>query len=292
MDRYLDYYRFYLESLYSSIHTRKQYWIDANQFVKFMTSMNFTFNDDLRGIMKNYRNELLKKYNAIASVNRKLSSLKVFFSFLMDRNIIRTIPEDILQPFNVEKNELVTLTTKQMDRLLNTSFNLFQTSVEQPYKWVALRNFCIVLVIAKLGIKPSEVVRMKWSHFGEDEVKIIQSKGYREMEISDSVIRWLHVFKEETVENMNVESNFIWLGIGNKKSDPITVKTIERIFQSLSKQVGFYVNATMLRYYVMDDEWSSTHEDHLNELYKQFGYVRRSVLNDRVQRFPQNDSKK
>lgn len=285
LELYLEYYRSYLVSLYSSPHTRKQYWIDANQLVKFIANMNFSIENDLKDILKNYKNELLNKYNSIASVNRKLYSLKVFLSFLKDRNVIHFIPEDILQPINMEKNELVTLTNNQVKQLLNTSFSLYQSTNDQPYKWVALRNFCIVLVIAKLGLKPSEVVRMKWSHFGKDVVKIIQSKDFRKIEVSQSELKWLQTFKEKTVEINDIESDFIWLGIGNKKNEPITVKTIERIFQSLSKKVGFYVNATMLRYYVLENEWSSSQEEHLSELYKQFGYVRKSVLQERINRF-------
>lgn len=285
LEQYLDYYRFYLESLYSSPHTRKQYWIDANQLVKYLSNTNGNIQTELKDILNNYRNELLKNYNSIASVNRKLYSLKVFLSFLQDRNVIRFIPEDILQPIDIEKKELKTLTYNQFNQLLNTSLSLYESTSDQPYKWVALRNFCIVLVIAKLGLKPSEVVRMKWSHFGKGEVKIIQSKGFREIEVSDSLLKWLQIYKEETIEINNIENDYVWLGIGNKKNEPITVKTIERIFQSLSNNVGFYVNATMLRYYVLENEWSGSQEEHLSELYKQFGYVRKSVLKERINRF-------
>ncbi|CAM5301236.1 Integrase OS=Lysinibacillus sphaericus OX=1421 GN=LS41612_12010 PE=4 SV=1 [Lysinibacillus sphaericus] len=63
----------------------------------------------------------------------------------------------------------------------------------------------------------------------------------------------------------------------------ITTKTIERIFQTLSKDIGTNVRATDVRYTVLQRALQS--EETVENIQQKMGYVRKWVLTERGERF-------
>lgn len=286
MIQQVDYYKTYLESLKKSPHTIKQYCIDAEQFLKFINDNDVSLDNDLKKFISFYKEHLLKTYNSVASINRKLSSLKFFLSYLKDRDIIDTYPVELLKPVNSSLSTFKILTTNQLEKVLNYWLHLYKHSEEAEYKWLALRNFCIVNIILELGLKPFEVVAMRWSHMDDHYITIIQRSKNRKLPLSESQMAWLSLLKIETENCFPFYKNidYIWIGLGNKQYEPITVKTIERIFQTISKNVGFKVTATMLRYTTIHHHVQQGYNEQLKQIYERFGYARKSVLVDRIKR--------
>ena len=163
----------------------------------------------------------------------------------------------------------------------------YEIAQTEEHQWLALRNADIIFVIAELGIKPAELVKMEWKHWNEDtnELVILSMKKFRTLNISLKLSQLLERYKEETRQFLSnsEHSPFVWLGIGNKKGEPITVKTIERIFLVMSQKLHYKVTATNLRYYVI--QLKSQQTEALDELVEQFGYARKGVLTERQQRF-------
>lgn len=286
MKQQVAYYKTYLESLKKSPHTIKQYCIDTEQFIKFLQENHIPLNNEINSCLPSYKEYLVNTYNSPASINRKLSSLKHFLYYLKDRNIIDTFPVELLQPVHRQLTKFDTLTSKQVEEVLNYWLQIYQLSGNPEYRWLALRNFCIVNLIVELGLKPSEVVAMKWSHIHEKDITIIDQRKNRKIVLSDSQIAWLALLKEEThqffprCENID----YIWLGLGNQQYEPITVKTIERVFQAISKGLGFTVTATKLRYTSIHHNVQQVYNVQLKQIYERFGYARKSVLVDRIKR--------
>lgn len=280
----INFYQAYLESLNKSPHTIKQYCIDSEQFLKFLAEKNISLNSDCTKLVKDYIAYLLEKYESITSVNRKISSLKNFLNFLHMRNLIQVVPVDELKPLKANENKIAMLPSDELRKVLRVWFDVHSTTEDEEFKWIALRNFCIVRLVAELSLKPAEVVKMKWSHIQNRNISIITRKKARKLDISSTMLDWLAFYKKET-ENLFPESvgvDFIWLGVGNRRNHPITEKTIERIFQFVSKQLGKKVTATTIRYSTIHEEVLKTSDI---EVYKQFGYARNSVLQERLRRF-------
>lgn len=287
MDQYVVSYRNHLESINKSPHTIKQYGIDTAQFLDFMQKNNWTFETPIVEIVEAYNKVLEENYASLASINRKRASLKHFLKFLWMRKLIQEVPEDLLKPTKQQKESLKLLTEHQVNEILNYWLEVSASAQDSELKWLALRNFCIVNVMVELGLKPSETTRMKWSHINKNEITILQRKRARKLDLSTSLLRWLMAFRKETeiLLAASQTAEYVWLGLGNKQNDPITVKTIERIYQSLSKGLGFKVTATSLRYTLMNSEVKNLHTQQLSELYQRYGYARKSVLVDRINRF-------
>ncbi|WP_234417380.1 site-specific integrase [Lysinibacillus sp. 2017] len=282
LNNYVKAFGTYLQSLNKSHYTIKQYTLDAKQFASIIEEQQ-----TLDVALQHYVKIIKETYTPSNSINRKFASVRHFLGFLQLRGVIHTYHTEILQPLPKEEKKLPVLTEKQLFQTISFWPKKYETALNEEDEWLALRNTTIVFVIAELGIKPAELVRMEWRHLhiDENEVTIVSTKTFRILKVSTKLIELLKRYKEGTQKFMPLvlEASHIWLGVGNKKGEPITVKTIERIFKAMSMQLEFKVTATNIRYYAIHRELNDT--DETNELYEQFGYARKGVLTERQQRF-------
>ncbi|PYF05714.1 tyrosine-type recombinase/integrase [Ureibacillus chungkukjangi] len=286
MDDIVTYYKAYLQSINKSQNTIKQYGIDTQQFINFMKDHLFTFDDSIVKLIENYNLYLAEAFSSVASINRKKASLHHFLTFLRQRERINELPDNLLKPIKKEKLTIHTLSTNQIKSVSNYWMEVFEATVGLDHKWIALRNFCIVNIMLEIGLKPSEVVNMKWGHMEENEITIIHGKRIRKLFLSTANLIWLRVYRKQTEMLLpnSKEAEFVWLGLGNKQNEPITVKTIERIFQKLTDNLGFKVTATTLRYTLIDTDIKKEHGEQLEDLFARYGYSRKSVLQERLDR--------
>ncbi|WP_107839765.1 tyrosine-type recombinase/integrase [Metasolibacillus meyeri] len=285
---YVARFKAFLVSQSKSNYTVKQYSLDSAQFVKFMKEQNCEML--MVETIQAYKEWLQQHYSSIQSVNRKLASLKSFIHFLQAREVIPLLPDDLFSPIAIEKNELKTLSIGQMRQALHIWLISYEAAEEQDIRWMALRNYTIMRVIAELGIKSSEVVRMKWSHVHQDVIRILSKRSYRDLPLPQALLDVLQFYKEETMKQFTVaqEVDDIWLGLGNKQGEPITVKTIERLFSYVSQQVGFSVTTTNVRYTAIQQDLDK--ELHATEdLYEKYGYARKGVLQERATRMEKSE---
>lgn len=271
-----------------SANTKKNYIIDIEQFLDFVEENELSFENSLEKLIKEYVQLLSSKFSQ-STVNRKIISLNNFLIYLNKREVIEQIPKHILKPIDVTKSEIKLINNKQMEHILSFWQLKYHSSTDQEYQWIALRNHCIVLIIAELGLKPVEVVEMQWNHFEGNKVEIKKNKKYRKLEVSSNLLSLLYIYKKET-EKIFVQYNpsgYIWLGLGNKVNEGISVKTIERIFQQISKELGVKVTATAIRYAKIHQKIQEKEisKEKIDELYASFGYARKSVLTDVANRF-------
>lgn len=266
-----------------SNYTVKQYSLDSAQFVNFMKEQQYEILTV--EVVQAYRQWLLEHYSSLQSVNRKLASLKSFVHFLQARDVIPTLADDLFSPIPFEKKELQTLSPFQMRKALHVWLISYETAEEDEIRWMALRNYTIMRVIATLGIKSSEVVRMKWSHIHEGFVRILSKRSYRDLPLPQALLDVLQFYKEETSKRFAIaqDVDYIWLGLGNKQGDPITIKTIERLFAYVSQQVGFAVTTTNMRYTAIQQDMKKEQQE-LEDLYEKYGYARKGVLQERATR--------
>ncbi|MER1958402.1 MAG: recombinase XerD [Solibacillus sp.] len=275
----------YLKSLNRSVHTVKQYTIDANQFASITKN-----SADLNEALQRYTSEIQETYTSVNSINRKYAAIRQFLGFLQTRGVIGVYDSLLLQKLAKEQTALNVLTTKQLKQALHFWPHQFDIALHEEHAWLALRNTAITYTIAELAIKPAELVRMQWKHVDEEtnELTVISSKSYRILLLSKELIALLQRYKEHTHAFMPLteHSPFVWLGVGNKLGEPISVKTIERIFKAMSEQLGIKVTATNLRYQAILKEINESEDE---QLFRQFGYARKWVLDERGQRFPKNN---
>ncbi|KYG91855.1 hypothetical protein A0U40_02645 [[Bacillus] sp. KCTC 13219] len=280
---YIPRFKAFLAGQSKSNFTVKQYSLDCAQFVKFMKEQKYEIISV--EVIEAYRQWLQLHYTSIQSVNRKLASLKSFIHFLQAREVIPLFADDLFSPLPFEKKELQTLSARQIRQALHVWLTSYETAEQKDISWMALRNYTIMRVIAEFGIKSSEIVRMKWSHVHNDFIRILTKRSYRDLPLQPALLDVLQFYKEETLKQLPIgqEVDYIWLGLGNKLGEPITVKTIERLFSYVSQQVGFSVTTTNVRYTAIKQDMDNTLQD-IEDLYEKYGYARKGVLQERAAR--------
>lgn len=269
-------YKAHLQTMGKSSYTVKQYALDAKQFADLYKEDELVNDLLIRYI------EFLKEQYTVNSINRKLAVVRSFLVFLYMRQEVDVYNEALLKPMMKEPIQLSVLSTRQVEQALSVWPSCQFSADTDENEWLAIRNGAITELIAELGLKPAEVVKMQWKHidFDKNMLTVLASKAYRTIAFSPKLHAVLTHYKEKTAifYPALAESEFSWISVGNVKGQPVTVKTIERIFQFISRNVGFKVTATNLRYATIQQ--LADKED----LYKQLGYARKGVLLERQQR--------
>lgn len=279
----VDHFRVHLININKSTHTVKQYTLDCQQFVKYAEEYALDVFEKPIEVITAYKEHLLKKFDAKTSVNRKIASLRSFLQFLQLRGFELIVPDTLLQPVKSAKNELQLLTETQLKEANQVWFRVYEHVQEDELRWIALRNFSIVQTISQLGIKPAEVVRMKWNHIEGNQIRIKSSRSHRVLSLPPALKDLLQQYKQETITFLpiSINTDFMWLGVGNKQGEAISVKTVERIFKHISDQLGIKVTCTNVRYAVIEREQELSDSNEDMELYKKLGYARKGVLKER-----------
>lgn len=284
MEKLLFHFNHYVTQHSNSIHTQKQYRLDMNHFIK---KMNVTAIEQFEQAVLSYKNMLEKERYSISTINRKLASLKKFLHFLQtmgNTQFTHLLSAEELKPDSIDLGELESLTSHQLKLVLQFWQMKGQRALTKEHQWLAKRNEVIVHFIKETAIKPAELVRIQWLNIEHELAQITGTRSGRTVTISPKLQQSLKDYLEETRIFMpdSEASPYVWLGVRNKRGKPITTKTIERVFASMSKELNFQVTATMLRYYSISEMDATQMQKNTEE----YGYARKSVLTERQNRMP------
>lgn len=269
MEQYFTGYAQFLQNISKSPHTVKQYVLDAKHFLAFWQEHE---KEEFTKILKLYRVYLQEKYTA-SSMNRKLAGTRKFVHFMYDRNYIQSFNEALFEPIETKEVSLNYLTNPQVNQIKQTLNNLQENATDEEQQFLAARHKAMFALFLTTGIKPFEAIRMKWEHIKGNQLTVLHNESYRRVDVLKSVHKSLYDLKKKN-DRLFGENDFVWLGLGNKRGEPITEKTIERFFAMLSSYVGFKVTATMCRYTFMrqaDDD-----------IFEKTGYTRKDNMKERL----------
>ena len=138
-----------------SVHTLKSYSTDLEQFIQFLSSefqvntvkdVNFQF-------VRSWIARLLSNNISARSVNRKITTLKTYFRFLLQENMIKQSPmQKIISP-KTSKKLPVFVEEIKMDELLN--------EIDFGEGFLAQRDRLILELFYFTGIRLSELINLR-----------------------------------------------------------------------------------------------------------------------------------
>lgn len=163
-ESFLKYLKF--EKRYSN-HTLSSYETDLDQYIDFCMKQN-DFNKDINTnhyLIRKWIVELIENGLSTRTVNRKISSLKSYYKFLIRNNHVQINPMDkVLQPkFNKSLPHFVE--EKQMDLLLDR--------VDFDDTMSGQRDKLIIEVLYSTGIRLNELINIKLKDFDEHKSTIL-----------------------------------------------------------------------------------------------------------------------
>lgn len=117
---YIDDYEKYLESKGTAVGTRSAYLSDVEDFAKYLDSLDKPLEKAKSEDFKTYVSFLLENGRSTATVNRRISSVRSFYDYLIQRNVLKQNPCAGSKAEKVEEKDIVYLTEEQVNKLIES----------------------------------------------------------------------------------------------------------------------------------------------------------------------------
>lgn len=207
-------------------NTVESYLLDLMSFLKwFNNDVRITTKEDILNYISFLRGNLNEK-----SINRHISSLKSFYSYLADMNYISINPLEDISILKVKKTLPKYLSTEEVDKLLNIKLN---TAFDY-------RNKAMLEVIYGTGLRVSELVKLEYSNIDfENSIIRVKGKGKKDRivplgEIASYYLKiYINDYRSKLLNKNNYNEIFL-----NNHGKPITRQGFNFILENIRRETG------------------------------------------------------
>lgn len=236
VDEFIKYLK--IERNYSN-YTIKNYELDINDFISFCDENNLNiYKVEYTDIKKYLINMYNKKYKA-TSISRKISSLRAFYKYLYDKELVdKNIFKYIAIP-KKEKRLPKYITSTDVDEIFNIP------DISTP---IGQRNRLILELLYGTGIRVSELCNIKIEdiNFEERSIKIF-GKGSKERIVlygkhCEEILN-KYIYDGRKIL-LNGKSNTYLIVGAYKKDKPISTRSIELIIDDIINKAALNKKVT------------------------------------------------
>lgn len=207
-------------------NTIESYILDLISFLKwYKNDIKYTNKEDILRYISFLRNNLNER-----TVNRHISSLKSFYSYLLDNNYISINPLEEVNSIKVKKVLPKYLSEEEVDKLLNIKLN-------NAFDY---RNKAMLEVIYGTGLRVSELVKLEYSNVDfENSLIRVKGKGKKDRiiplgEIASYYLKiYINDYRSKLLNKNNYNEIFL-----NNHGKPITRQGFNYILENIRKESG------------------------------------------------------
>ncbi|MEL6976537.1 MAG: tyrosine-type recombinase/integrase, partial [Bacteroidota bacterium] len=233
LSAFIEYLQF--EKNYSK-HTVAAYESDINAFSEYCTSEHET--EDIANIPYSLLRGWIVRLSADGvsntSINRKLSSLKAYYKFLVKIKKIETSPLQKHKALKTQKLLEVPFSEQEMEKVLG----------DIPFEddFVGCRDKLIILLLYSTGIRRAELVNLKQTDV-DSNTGLLKVLGKRNKErivpLLPEVVEALRAYtvKRETVQNSAAQPFLFLTERGGKIYETLVYRVINKYFSMISHKV-------------------------------------------------------
>jgi len=231
----------YLQAIKNaSVHTLRNYGMDLADFQAFTQIDNVELVD--KRMIRGYLTHLNQKQVTKRTILRRLSALRSFFKYLLKEGAISHNPLEEIDAPKLEKTIPAPLTREEIDRL-------FQQPDTQMF--LGFRDRTMMELFYSSGLRISELVGLNRTDFDTTNLTLrVKGKGKKErvIPITKNAAAWMNSYlhhPERTLDSdqHQAEKNHDAIFL-NKWGERITVRSVDRNFQTFLKQSGLASKAT------------------------------------------------
>lgn len=238
---FLDYLR--IERQYS-VETQKAYKSDMTEFLSFLAKTQTNQEIDLNKIttfdVRVFLSELYEKGDDARTIARKVSSLRSFYRFLINNELVNDNPfvGITLQKFGKH------LPRYFYQKELNSMFDV----VLADHSILGIRNWLLLEMLYGTGARVSEIVNMtRQSVDQRARVVTITGKGNKMRIVPfgqyalDALEQYLTASRPLLVQKQQLPNEYLFL---NQRGNQLTTAGVEYILKQIGKQAGLTQDVT------------------------------------------------
>ena len=251
MDKLLNQVKIYLAHLQYekklSSHTISAYMHDLNNFIDYIHTRYGV--KDFKNIRTLYIREYIQTLGTYlsndfliekksSSINRSISSIKNFFKYLINNNLIKKDPTKIIVTAKQEKKIPTILTIEEIDIILEKL---------DTQKIIDIRDKTIISFLYSCGIRVSELINLTLTNlFIEDDVIKIFGKGNKErivpfgFKAKNDLLKYINEVRPIYARRSN-SKGILFL---SNRGSLLSRKTIWNIIKNRIKNVGITKNVS------------------------------------------------
>ena len=221
LDAFLDYLR---NNKANSENTITNYAVDLAQYADFVENQNIALKDVTTQNIRAFLRSLSGFGYANSSIARKLSAVKTFELYLLEKNFISSDPAASVRSPRLAERLPRAISRDAMNRLISEAWKI------KP----CLRNGTVIEVLYGCGVRVAELGSLRWKDIDLDErwVRVL-GKGDKERLVpfgkyaKDALLRWRAVCPRD--------AEYLFPG---KNGGHITVRTVHRLVVQAAQLAG------------------------------------------------------
>lgn len=223
---YLDKFKNYLEAEKKySILTVNAYTKDLEEFKDFLESTGTSLNKNIEyTFIRNWIVFLSKNKISPNSINRKVSSIKAYFKFLVNIKEIKKSPLRNHTSLRTKSKVVNPLNETEMKEV----FELFKTSKKE-----LTRDSMIIDILYSTGLRRAELINLKKSdiYFDDQVIKVLGKRNKeRLVPMLPGLVKKLKLYSR----NLEEDSFLLQSKNGNKISPSTIYRVVNKYLRSIS----------------------------------------------------------
>lgn len=203
-----------------------------------LNSLNMQDIQEYLMFLESYEKDGIRHTNGITGKDRKLASLRSFYKYLQNMQIITNNPTILIPPLKAHKKNIILLEHNEMDRFLN-NVDTCGTLTERQKKISEKQNgrdTAIITILLHTGIRISELVGLdlKDIDYKEKSLRIIRKGGDENyVYMDDETISYLRNYIDnERPGNADLDAVFI-----SRKGNRMSVRSVERMVKKYAAAI-------------------------------------------------------
>ncbi len=220
-----------------SDQTIKSYQYDLEKFFNFLLSEGVLMDDVDSIVIRNFLTDELNAGVSKRSCKRRLSSLKHFYSFLVDRGMVKDNPFVLVSSPKTDKKMPHTLYRDQIKEIFEENAKRTDFLAERDQAILSTLYFC--------GLRAAELVTLKTRDVDlKNRLLTVMGKGSKERlvpftnECRDTIKKYMENSRKELLLKQKEPGNELFL---NDKGQKLTTRGLEYILDKIEEKTGTFV---------------------------------------------------
>ncbi len=225
-----------------SDNTLISYKHDVKSFIEFISThtgseVSIKYLNDMKiSDFRSFLSYLRNKDISSTSIARIISSLKSFFNYLLDTNLIEST---VVQSLRTPKQK------KSLPRPISSELAIETIKHAQDMekeKWIGLRNKSILMLLYGCGLRISEALNLNFEDINENDYLIIKGKGNKErmVPLMDYVKNDIENYIHECPKNF-MKDDPLFVG---KRLDRLSPRIIQYVLEKIRHNLSLPETAT------------------------------------------------